>query len=205
MGEPSALYPWRWLIAPHIPGVSAGIVTDLDIAVCAGQLGRFLKALHQEAPIEAPSNPFRGGPLSDRDEVTRRRIAAVRERSERARLMELWAGSLAAERYGRPPVWLHGDLHPGNLLVVDGQVSGVIDFGDITAGDPATDLAVAWNLVATDQETFWAEYGSDDTPLRLRGRGWAIALGLAYLSNSADNPMMEQIGEQTLRAVLELS
>ncbi len=205
LGEPSAFYPWPWVIAPHIPGVPAGTLPDLDIGVCARQIGRFLRALHQEAPVDAPPNPFRGGPLSDRDEATQQRFPAVPDHAERARLIELWGESLAAEPYEQPPVWLHGDLHPQNLLVVDGQLSGVIDFGDITAGDPATDLAVAWNLVPEEHEVFWEAYGSDDSSLRVRARGWAIALGLAYVANSADNAAMERIGEHTLKAVLGLS
>jgi aminoglycoside phosphotransferase (APT) family kinase protein len=100
-------------------------------------------------------------------------------------------------------LWLHGDLHPHNLLVVDGLLSGVVDFGDVTAGDPAVDLAVAWSFVPGAQETLWAAYGRSDAALRARARGWAIALGLAYLAGSTDNPTMESIGEATLGAVLE--
>jgi len=205
IGEPEAQYPWRWLIVSFIAGQPAGTVVDLDIPRCAEQMGRFLKALHREAPADAPPNPFRGGPLCHRDETTRQRFEVVEDLPARARLAALWDESLTAVAFQGSPTWLHGDLHPQNLLVVDGALSGVIDFGDITSGDPATDLVVAWNLVSDAHEAFWEAYGSNDDSLRARARGWAISLGLAYLANSADNPTMERIGERTLRSVLDLS
>ncbi|HEX6222590.1 MAG TPA: aminoglycoside phosphotransferase family protein [Acidimicrobiia bacterium] len=205
LGEASGRYPWRWLITPFISGEPAGTVPDLDVTGCATQIGGFLAALHRPAPANAPHNPFRGGPLNDRDETTRQRFAALHRPADRARLSSLWDESLTAEPFDGAPVWLHGDLHPQNLLVTDGTLSGVIDFGDITSGDPATDLVVAWSLVGKEHELFWDAYGSTAAALRLRARGWAISLGLAYVANSADNPAMESIGEETLQAVLDLS
>lgn len=205
VGEPVDGYRWRWLIAPYIPGTPAGTLVDLDVAECARQLGGFLKSLHTDAPLDAPINPFRGVPLAARDATTRKRLAVVSDHVERSRLTQLWEEALAATPFDLAPVWLHGDLHPQNLLVDDDRLSGVIDFGDITAGDPATDLAVAWSFAAEHNVGFWEAYGSVDEVLRLRARGWAIALGLAYLSSSADNPIMERIGTRTLRAVLDLS
>ncbi|MFI5067223.1 MAG: phosphotransferase, partial [Streptosporangiales bacterium] len=111
-----------------------------------------------------------------------------------------WAG---------PPVWLHGDLHPGNILVHQGRLSGVIDFGDVTAGDPATDLAVAWMLLpAGRHEAFRAAYaaasqhGAPGGSLWDRARGWALVLGLVFVAHSADSPELAAVGERTLRAVL---
>jgi len=205
VGEPTSGYPWRWLIVPFIPGEPAGTVDDIELAECAVQVGRFLGALHREAPPGAPSNPYRGVALADRDEAIRQRFESLGDLPARSRLVSLWNEAVAAPTFTDPAVWLHGDLHPQNLLVADGRLSGVIDFGDITAGDPATDLAVAWSLVPDEHETFWAAYLPGDSSLRTRARGWAIALGLAYVANSADNPVMEQIGECTLRAVVDLS
>lgn len=205
VGEPMDRYPWRWLITPFIPGQPAGEVTAFDVARCSEQIGDFLKQLHQVAPSEAPANPYRGGPLTDRDAATRQRLDAVADRRARGRLARLWAEALSADLFEGSPVWIHGDLHPQNLLVADRVLAGVIDFGDITAGDPATDLAVAWSLASDFQDRFWEAYGPSGDSLRLRARGWAISLGLAYVASSADNPSMERIGETTLRAVLDLS
>jgi aminoglycoside phosphotransferase (APT) family kinase protein len=105
-------------------------------------------------------------------------------------------------------VWLHGDFHPANILVHRGRISGVIDFGDVTSGDPATDLSVAWMLLPAEcHDAFRAAYrtasgypDSDDT--WVRARGWALALSLAILAHSADNPLMTEIGHRTIGAVL---
>lgn len=205
VGRPTGKYPWPWLISPFLSGRPAGTVVGVDLARCASQIGAFLAALHRRAPVVAPANPFRGGPLIDRDQAVQQRFDVLDEPSARDRLESLWNESLAAETFDGPPVWLHGDLHPQNLLISEDTLSGVIDFGDITSGDPATDLIVAWNFVPGAYEEFWDAYGSRDPSLVLRARGWAISLGLAYLANSADNPVMERIGEMTLQAVLDLS
>ena len=126
--------------------------------------------------------------------------------------MRVWEDALAAPAWTGPPVWLHGDLHPANILVRDGRVTGVIDFGDITAGDPAADLSVAWMLLPVElhgafREAYRAAGGAvaggavDDARWR-RARGWALALGVAFLANSADNPLIHGIGRRAVRAVL---
>ncbi len=101
------------------------------------------------------------------------------------------------------PIWLHGDLHPANMLVHDGRLSAVIDFGDLTAGDPATDLSVAWMLLPPAlRPHFRAAAGEIDDATWSRARAWALALALAYLANSADNAPFETLGRRTLAAVL---
>ena len=100
-----------------------------------------------------------------------------------------------------PPLWLHGDLHPANMLTDDGRLSAVIDFGDITAGDPATDLAVAWTMFdEPSRREFRAAVAADDATWR-RAAGWALALALAYLTGDDESPM-PAIGRRTLAAVL---
>jgi aminoglycoside phosphotransferase (APT) family kinase protein len=104
-------------------------------------------------------------------------------------------------------LWIHGDLHPGNLLVSDGRLSAVIDFGDLAAGDPATDLSVAWMLLPQSaRSTFRAavrgELDSLDDDTWMRARGWALALGLAYLDASRDDEPMGALGRATIDAAL---
>ena len=87
-------------------------------------------------------------------------------------MLRAWVAALTAPGYDGPPVWLHGDLHPANILVNDGQVSGVIDFGDITAGDPASDLSVAWMLLPPGYHAiFWSAYQAAGAPTTPCGRG----------------------------------
>jgi aminoglycoside phosphotransferase (APT) family kinase protein len=103
-------------------------------------------------------------------------------------------------------LWIHGDLHPGNLIVHRGCLSAVIDFGDLTAGDPATDLSVAWmQLPPPDRATFRASARGplpidDDT--WTRARGWALALGIAYMARSRGEPAMGALGRATVEAAL---
>jgi len=93
--------------------------------------------------------------------------------------------------------------HPANILVNAGRISAVIDFGDLTSGDPATDLSVAWMLLpAQERVIFRQAYGQADDHTWARARGWALSLALAFLTNSADNPLMAGIGKHTFREVL---
>ncbi len=103
-------------------------------------------------------------------------------------------------------MWIHGDLHPGNLLISGGRLSAVIDFGDLTAGDPATDLSVIWMLAASARSTFFAstrgQFNTIDEDTWIRGRGCALALGLAYLANSRDDEAMGELGRATIDVAL---
>jgi len=198
VGSPGCGYPWPWSLVNWIPGTPAGENPSLDPAICARTLGRFLRALHRPAPPEAPSNPFRGVPLADREEVTRLRTAQMSGEIEEAVILRVFDAALALPRH-TTPFWLHGDLHPQNLLVENGRLSGVIDFGDLAAGDPATDLAVAWMMFRpAERLIFRSAYGIADDDAWGRARGWAVSLGLAYIANSADNPIMYRIGARTL-------
>jgi aminoglycoside phosphotransferase (APT) family kinase protein len=98
-------------------------------------------------------------------------------------------------------LWLHGDLHPSNMLTLDGRLSAIIDFGDITAGDPATDLAVAWMLFENaERDRFRSTIGVDEATWR-RAAGWALSLSLAYLTGD-DTSSMPDIGRRTLSQVI---
>lgn len=104
-------------------------------------------------------------------------------------------------------MWIHGDLHPGNLLVSGGRLSAVIDFGDLTAGDPATDFSVAWMVLPPSARSTFraaargaADAIDDDT--WMRARGWALALGLACLASSRDDEPMRALGRMTIDAAL---
>ena len=141
-GVPACGYPYSWSVVPYLPGVPAAQASSFDPAAAAAAVGGFLGALHVPAPADAPANPFRGVPLADRAGSFAANLAllsgqAGQDQVGRDAVLRGWDAALAAPGYDGPPVWLHGDLHPANVLVNDGQVSGVIDFGDITAGDPA--------------------------------------------------------------------
>jgi aminoglycoside phosphotransferase (APT) family kinase protein len=222
-GVPGCGYPYSWSVVPYLPGVPAAQARSFDAAQAAAAVGGFLGALHVPAPVDAPANPFRGVPLAERAGAFAANLAlltgqdqAGRDRVDRDTVPRVWDAALAAPGYDGPPVWLHGDLHPANILVNDGQVSGVIDFGDITAGDPASDLSVAWMLLPPGyRASFWSAYaaagggggaggaaGRVGDALWARARGWALNLAIVFLAHSDDNPVLRQVGRRTLRAVL---
>ena len=204
VGRPTGEYPWSWSIQPWIPGRAAGAVTDLDGPAAARDLGHFLAALHRPAPPDAPSNPYRGGPLAERIPATDERLDRSPDVVDADDLRRRWHRALAAPVWDGPPLWIHGDLHAHTLLADGGRLVAVIDFGDITAGDPATDLAVAWSLLdPSDHDAFRRAADSRIRPIDegmwLRAEGWAVSVGLAILAHSADSPAMAAMAQRMLR------
>jgi aminoglycoside phosphotransferase (APT) family kinase protein len=212
-GVPGHGYPYPWSVVPYLPGVPAAQAGSFDPAGAAAVVGGFLGALHVPAPADAPASPVRGVPLAERAGSFAANLAVLTGQAgqdwvDRGAVLRVWDAALAAPGYDGPPVWLHGDLHPANILANDGQVSGVIDFGDITAGDPASDLSVAWMLLPPGcHDRFWSAYqaagGRDGDALRARAKGWALNLAIVFLAHSEDNPVPREAGRRTLSAVLE--
>jgi aminoglycoside phosphotransferase (APT) family kinase protein len=204
MGHPAEGYPFEWSIYEWLPGENAnGTIGDLDQA--AVDLAAFVTALRRIDTTGAfPRAPHsRGGPLAESDEQVRRSIAQLGRRIDGAATLRSWQESLDAPEWDGPEVWVHGDLLPGNLLVVDGRLSAVIDFGGLNVGDPACDLQPAWNVFAGDSRLrFRADLDVDDASW-LRGRGWALSQAvsaLAYYWNT--NPGMVRQTSHALAQVL---
>jgi aminoglycoside phosphotransferase (APT) family kinase protein len=203
IGRPGEGYPWSWSVIPWLPGRIAAQTGVAVPATEARRLGAFVAALHQPAPADAPVNPVRGGPLAERAFAVTERLSRLASVVDAEAVARTWERGVAAVPWTGPPLWLHGDVHTANVLVDSGAISAVIDFGDITAGDPATDLAIAWMLFdRTDRDGFRWACGTSDGDTWDRARGWAVHLGLAYLAHSADNPLMAAIGERVISAVL---
>ena len=213
VGRPGSGFPWSWSVVRWFPGQSALLAPPRDVATTATTattaiaLGRFLRALHQPAPEDAPQNPWRGVPLAARAKTTQAHLQQLEGLVARGAVLGLWERVLSTPAWCGPPLWIHGDLHPGNLVVSGGRLSAVIDFADLAAGDPATDLSVAWMLLPPSaRQTFFTSAREEFDPLDahtlMRARGWALALGLAYLANSRDNEAMSALGRATIDNVL---
>jgi aminoglycoside phosphotransferase (APT) family kinase protein len=167
-GAPTAAYPWPWSVVRWVDGDADGGASLA--AVDAPRLAEALRDLHVEAPPEAPSNPFRGVPLATRADVVEERLARLKLRE----LEAPWRAALAAAE-STERRWLHGDLHARNVVLRGGRLVGLIDWGDLCAGDTASDLACAWTLFDAPEAraAFWEAYGADPAT-RARARGWGI-------------------------------
>jgi aminoglycoside phosphotransferase (APT) family kinase protein len=171
--DPSDRFPRSWMITTWVHGQPADHAPITDPAA-ADVLADFLKALHTEAPADAPvSDRTTLSPSPSFDEVQ----AYVGRADE---ISAVWEDALAAPQWDGAPVWVHGDLHPANVVVADGMLTGVVDFEEIGAGDPATDLASAWILLP-EAERFLDAYGADAATVR-RARGWAVTRALFLIA-----------------------
>ena len=207
VGAPTDRYPWPWSVVPWLDGEPGDRAPVADAEGSARRLGVFLRALHQPAPADAPHNPYRGVPVADRTTMVEERMAELGGVVDVGSVRTVWNDACAVPPWRGAPVWLHGDLHPANVLVDVGVLAAVIDFGDICAGDPATDIAAAWMLLpSTAMSAFLHTYGEDDEPLLRRARGWAVFFGLMLLSiGLSDKPTYEAIGRGTLRRATDMT
>ena len=199
LGKPGCGFPWLWSVTRWLEGESALTTPPQDPAHAAATLREFLTALHQPAPSDAPYNPWRSVPLVERWPLLRQHVGQVAGLVDVPAIERLMHRACAAPRWPGRALWIHGDLHPGNILVDAGRISAVIDFGDLAAGDPATDWAAAWMLPGTLDMT--TECLDADT--RLRARGWALCLAVAYLANSGDDYAMKRLGLATIARAIE--
>ncbi|MGC5020573.1 aminoglycoside phosphotransferase family protein [Micromonospora sp. DT47] len=204
MGRPAEGYPFDWSVCEWLPGHDASRgIDDLDRA--AVDLAAFVTALRRIDTTGAfPRAPrSRGAALAELDDGVRRSVAQLGDRIDGQAALRSWQESLDAPAWDGPDVWLHGDLLPGNLLVVDGRLSAVIDFGGLNVGDPACDLQPAWNVFAGDsRRRFRTELDVDEASW-LRGRGWALCQAVAALPYYwHTNPGMVRQASHALAQVL---
>lgn len=179
LGVPGADYPFSWGVYRWLDGepYEASLV---DPVVAARDLAEFVHDLQTVdtagAPVP-PDDPFaRGTALAPRDELFREALDQLRDDFDTSQLLAAWERSLTADTRTGPPKWIHGDLMPGNLLVADGKLSAVIDFGTARAADPAADLLAAWYTFDGDSRQAFREAMKVDDDTWIRARGWALSL-----------------------------
>lgn len=183
-GKPDDLFPWPWSVRRWLPGETATGDRVGDVAVLAADLAAFLSRL---ADIDAVGGPppgvhnfFRGAPLSIYDAETRSAIAALGASIDGPRAARVWNAAVTSA-WDRPAVWVHGDITATNLLVVNGRLSAIIDFGCCGVGDPACDLAIAWTAFAGDSRRDFRDGIAADDGTWGRARGWALWKALITL------------------------
>ena len=194
IGTPTTDYPWPWSIVPWFDGKS-GLNSKLAKGE-AKRLAIFLKALHQPAPIEAPSSKFRGIPIADRKKDTEPKLqkAQMEGLSIKSKHIQLWNAALEADTF-KERFWMHGDLHPNNMVLEDGRIQAIIDWGDMNAGDPASDLVCLWMLFndAGEHQSFLDTYNPHPSMLA-RSIGWA----LFYVAHLYDIDLYADLAIHTL-------
>jgi aminoglycoside phosphotransferase (APT) family kinase protein len=204
---PGEGYPWEWSVHRWLEGEAATTEPISDLRWAATELGEFVVALQRidatGGPPPGEHNSGRGVPLATRDSATRAAIASLPGVIDVGAASAAWESALRAAEWQGPPVWIHGDLQAGNLLVRQGRLSAVIDFGCLGVGDPACDLTVAWTLLAGEsRDAFRAALPVDDATWA-RGRGWALSVGLIALPYyETTNPVLAGIARRAIAEVL---
>jgi aminoglycoside phosphotransferase (APT) family kinase protein len=203
MGRPALGYPYDWSVYRWIDGVTARPDRIDDLPRFATAVGEFLTALQlidaTDGPAAGPHNFYRGGPLTTYDAETRTAIAGLGARIDGAAATAVWETALATT-WPRPPVWIHGDIAVGNLLVRDGRLAAVIDFGTSGVGDPACDLVIAWTLLSgASRQAFRAAIAAD-AGTWARARAWALWKALITFDAGTD---VDPAGAATNRHVID--
>ena len=201
-GNPGEGYPWPWSVYPWLEGENPTVDGLADPEALAKDLTQFVDALRS---VDLAGGPpaGRGMPLVERDAPTRTAIAELRGMVDTDAVAHAWEAALRTPAWSGPPVWVHGDLAPGNLLLRDGRLAAVIDFGGVGVGDPACDLMLAWNLLPPEvRGVFRTALGVDDATWD-RGRGWALSVALIQLPYYKEtNPSLAASARHVIREVL---
>lgn len=212
-GVPGEGYPGPWSVYRWLDGAAVADDPLTDQRQAAADLADFVTALQA---VDATGGPpaYRGGELRPRDEDVReslRELAGVLDASRAESLRELdvdaaaacWEESLAQPAWAGPPVWVHSDLMPGNLLARDGRLSAVIDFGCMGVGDPACDLMPAWMVLSAEGRKVFRERLEVDDATWVRGRGWALCAGVGGVPYYAEsNPAFAEVCRRAIVACL---
>lgn len=205
LGAACDSFAWQWSVYEWLPGEAADTARVSDTRQLARSVGRFLSAMQGLDPAGGPSpgrdNFHRGAPLSVYDSETRRALSLLAGTIDVRAAGAVWEAAIACPPE-HAPVWLHGDVSLGNLLVHDGELSAVIDFGCLAVGDPSCDLAFAWALDREAREAFRASVPADEQAWK-RGRGWALWKALVQLAGvSTTDPAAVEESHRTVQRIL---
>lgn len=195
-GQTSSEFARPWSVYRWIEGTPAGDEPDLDLTALAGDLARFLTALAEvdthEAPVAGAHSFWRGAHPRVYEDDVQRCLVELEGRIDTTAARAVWNAAMTTE-VTAPPVWFHGDIAPGNLLLRDGRLSAVIDFGTSGVGDPACDLAIAWTVLDDAAREVFREGMPWDEATWIRGRAWALWKTMLTLADASGthNPAEE--------------
>jgi aminoglycoside phosphotransferase (APT) family kinase protein len=193
MGAPGEGYPFPWSVRRWLAGQTAAPDRIDDLSAFAVSIADFIRALQRVDPTDGPPAGahcfYRGTSPAHYDDGTQRALAALKGRVETERATAVWADALNAPTWDRPPVWFHGDIASGNLLVDGGKLTAVIDFGGCGVGDPACDLVIAWTMFSGESREAFRDAVDLDVATWARARGWALWKALITLADTTDDGM----------------
>lgn len=205
LGAPDEAYPWKWSINHWLPGQIVSVGSIRDLCQFAVQLAEFLKALQQidatNGPLAGPQSFYRGGDIAIYDAETRQAIEVLKNDIDASLATEIWETALST-KWQTEPVWVHGDISVGNLLVNNGELSAVIDFGQLAVGDPACDLAIAWVFFDEKSRKAFFQTLQLDKETVARGRAWALWKALILVSGIASSTNTDK--QTWLRVISEI-
>jgi len=200
-GRPGAGYPFPWSVRRWLPGESAGTAPICDLVSFSGQVGEFLLALQAidsaDGPAAGEHSFYRGASPAVYDDETRRHLGVLGNGRDIERATAIWDTAVTADQTG-PSVWFHGDVAVGNLLVSDGLLAAVIDFGTCGVGDPACDLVPAWTFLDGPARRRFAEVVRQDPQTWARARGWALWKALISITDSGPTDAHRRIVDHVL-------
>lgn len=185
-GCPTADYPYVWSINKWLSGDTV-TRNNINLSVFAEELANFLLEFESitasDGPIAGPHNFYRGGNLSVYDSETKEALHKLKGEINIEKCQLIWQQALSS-KWENEPVWIHGDIAPGNLLVQNGHLSGVIDFGILGTGDPSCDLAMAWTFFDKESRDVFIKSMNLDKDTWNRSKGWALWKALITYNNS---------------------
>lgn len=179
LGKPSKNYPWNWSIYKWIKGESANSfdASSLNLSLIASDLAKFLNELHKiditDGPISGTHNFWRGGNLAVYNLETKSAIKNLKNLVDADKALSVWEKALNSQ-WNKKPVWIHGDFASGNIIIKNGKLDAVIDFGGIAVGDPAYDLVIIWTFLQNEARKVFKEKLALDDDTWDRARGWAL-------------------------------
>lgn len=211
MGEPSEIYPLKWSVYRWLEGEALASAKNINLTTIASSLARFLTVFQR---IDATGGPlpglhsfYRGGELEVYDDETRKAIDCLKNKINAPIATEIWERAIET-KWDHPPVWVHGDISRGNLLVKEGKLCAVIDFGQLAIGDPACDLALAWTLFKGESRQAFKRNLQLDSDTWLRGLAWTLWKALIEAAgftnpNNAESKRALYIIDEVINAAKE--
>lgn len=206
LGQASEIYPLKWAIYQWIEGEILACTKSIDLTLLAEDLAKFVTSLHQiqiqDVVLPSKDNFYRGGNLRIYDDEARGAINLLRDKIDYEKAMGIWNRSLAT-KWHKAPVWIHGDISAGNIIIRDGKLFAMIDFGMIAMGDPACDIASVFTLFEKDNRNRFLNMACFDKDTIDRAKGWALWKAAIISSGlTKSNQIEESISDKVLSEIL---